>query len=357
MAQRPRIAMRMDASARIGTGHVRRCLSLAHALDAAGGEVAFFARDLGIPYTVIEESPWSLIHLSAPDADAPVDGGVAHAAWAGIAQIADAQEFCAAARDFSPDVVIVDHYAFDARWHDHVRAELGCRIVAIDDLADRAMAVDLVVDHNFHEDHRVKYAQVVSPDTPILGGPRYALLDPVYADAPRYAVREDVRTIGIFLGGSEDGVRSVSIARALQQAGFAGTFAIVATSANPAIPALQAAAQADPSIELALDLPNLAGFFATHDLQIGAGGGATWERFCIGAPSVLVPFAANQREAIAPLAACGVAQCLPAEWEMGDLIDAANELIGDPIRRASVAARAAQLVDGRGIHRVAQAII
>lgn len=336
---------------------MRRCLSLAHELDVAEAEIAFFARDLGIDYPIIDASPWALVTLSAPPGDASIDSSIAHAQWAGVAQRADAEEFCAAAQDFGPDLVIVDHYAFDAGWHDAVRARLGCRIVAIDDLADRRMAVDVLVDHNFHEDHRAKYAPVLGPDTPILGGPRYALLDPVYADAPRYPFSPKVRSIGLFLGGSETGGRSVSIARALRESGFEGSFAIVASSAGPNVAALKAAADSHQGIELQLDLPNLAGFFAAHDLQIGAGGGATWERFCIGAPSILLPFAQNQLTAIEPLAAKGVAQCMGADWTMPDLVGCVAGLIGDPARRQAMASAAARMVDGRGAQRVSDAIL
>jgi len=42
-----RIAIRADASRVIGTGHVRRCLSLAHALRQSGAHVEFLIRALG----------------------------------------------------------------------------------------------------------------------------------------------------------------------------------------------------------------------------------------------------------------------------------------------------------------------
>ena len=58
---------------------------------------------------------------------------------------------------------------------------------------------------------------------------------------------------------------------------------------------------------IATDLPDLAGFFARHDLQIGAGGGATWERCCMGVPSVLVVAADNQNVVVPQLAARGIA--------------------------------------------------
>ena len=49
-----------------------------------------------------------------------------------------------------------------------------------------------------------------------------------------------------------------------------------------------------------------ADFFGRHDLQIGAGGGATWERCCVGAPSLTLPCSRNQQVVISALAELGI---------------------------------------------------
>ena len=49
----------------------------------------------------------------------------------------------------------------------------------------------------------------------------------------------------------------------------------------------------------------MAAFFARHDLQVGAGGGATWERCCIGSPMVALVLAANQSMVVSALDCLG----------------------------------------------------
>lgn len=105
------------------------------------------------------------------------------------------------------------------------------------------------------------------------------------------------------MGGTDPGGISARVLAACRAAGFAGTIEVVSTSANSRLDALQQACAVDSAVTLTLDQPDLAGFFARHDLQIGAGGGATWERCCIGAPTVAMALVANQSAVVPGLAA------------------------------------------------------
>src|SRR5262249_25459737 len=151
-----------------------------------------------------------------------------HADWAGCAWQQDADETIAALRDLRPDWVLVDHYAFDVRWHERVATALACRIAVIDDLADRPLACSLVIDQNLHPDHTAKFAGCLQAPARILGGPRYALLAPHYRTAARYRFRRSVQSIGIFMGGGDpkDFTSRVLIA-CREAAGFTGNIELV----------------------------------------------------------------------------------------------------------------------------------
>lgn len=353
------ILFRADASPASGTGHLRRCLALADALARLGAHCLFVTRDWGLDSAAtVKRSGHEPIELPSPSADfAPPPGAVPHAAWAGIGELADAADTIAAVAGREIAVVVVDNYAFGAEWHQTVRAALGATIVAIDDLADRPLAADLIVDHNCHSDHRTKHRAGLAAGASLLGGPRFALLDPVYADAPRYAFREKVDGIGIFLGGVDSAGLSLPVAQALRELGYTGGLAIASTSANPRLPALEEAA-ATLSLELVVDAPELAEFFAAHDLQIGAAGGATWERCCLGAPTLAVAVAANQFAVLEPLAALGaiaVVDGLPPDPRA--IAVEALALAASPEQRRELARQACRLVDGRGAERVALTIL
>lgn len=362
-----RIAIRTDASREIGTGHLRRCLSIADALKQAGAEVRFVIRRLDdVGAAAFGTSSFAVNWLPAPDGEQTRAGPDApsHLHWAGVDPLADAVETAEALRTWDPALVIIDQYAFDARWHDEVRGRLGCRLMAIDDLADRLLAVDVLLDANL-ANHAHKYAGRLNTPARILGGPRFAILGEAYRSQAPYAFSADVRSIGIFMGGTDPGGTSRRALVACREAGFAGPVEIVSTSANPHLSALTAACATDAHALLTLDLPDLAAFHARHDLQIGGGGTANYERCLMGAPGVAVTLAANQLAVVPQLAARGALRAARLEggpdWpgleDAPTLADAVRDLIADPVARQALSDSGRALVDGRGTERIALCLL
>jgi UDP-2,4-diacetamido-2,4,6-trideoxy-beta-L-altropyranose hydrolase len=360
---KPTVVFRTDASTQIGAGHVKRCQSLGAALVRRGMEVVFVTRAGDVPLSgMFDGQPFTLIELppvgraaGAPAGATPAEPGPAHAHWLGTDWRTDAQATLAGLEGRRIAAVVVDHYGLDAQWHRAVSHALGCRMVAIDDLADRALAVDLIIDHNHAEDHRLKYRAVNPAGAPVLGGPRHALLAQGFENAPRNAAADPVRSVGIFMGGIDRLHQSAAALRGLREtAQFTGNVEIVTTSGNPNLNALREVATADGRAQLTVDAPDLASFFGRHELHIGAGGGATWERCCLGAPSIAVIVAENQRQVLLPLAKLDVLDLVEQEAPDAAQMGAhALALIQQPHQRKALSANAMQLVDGQGCRRIA----
>ena len=366
-----RVAVRTDASRRIGWGHVKRCLALAQALREAGAEVMFVTRlaDVDTEALIAQAGfgtlPMPRMDDCNPTADEPDDAPPPHGDWLARRWDRDAADTTAAVHAWQPQVMLVDHYGIDGRWHCAVRAATGARIAVIDDLADRRLTADLVIDHNPAADHAAKYRAVLRYPAPICGGPSFALLDAVYRDHPRCVVAPALASIGIFMGGTDPGNFSTLAYHACRaEAGWTGPIEIATSSANAALPALQALAAADPALAISIDQPNLADFHARHGLQVGAGGGALWERCCLGTPTIAVITAENQRLSVPLLAADGVVRAVDAvdAGERGTearrgLGRVIRELVDSPAERLALHERALRLVDGRGAARVAAALL
>lgn len=353
-----KVAVRTDASVQMGFGHLRRCISLARALRHAGSEVRFATRALGVEGTALlkDNGFHDLVTLPAPTSGFEPDPAIAHSSWAGVSQKRDIDETITNLGEWAPDWFVVDSYAFDASWHNAVRDAIGCRVAVIDDLADRDLSADLLIDHNLHPDHRLKYAGRLLRPTRVLNGPRYALLAPAFAAASPYAFSPKVRSIGVFMGGSDAPNFSELAFEAVMAASFDGDIEVVTTSANPHLERLRARIAEDRNASLVCDLPDLSDFFSRHDLQIGAGGGATWERCCMGVPTILLVAAENQTGVVTELASKGVVESTE-KASVEALAQLVRELIADTDRRRELATKAAALVDGYGALRAALAML
>lgn len=351
-----RVAFRTDGSTRIGSGHLKRCASFSQALRRIGATTSLVYRALGVDPSAVAGSAFDeVLQLPTPAGPFNPDPAIPHSAWAEVDQAADAEQSAAALQGAGTDWIVLDHYSFGRLWVERLRAALACRAVAIDDLGDRALPADIIIDHNLDENHAAKHRASLADGGRLLAGPRFALLGRSYAQAPRYQAGSDVRSVGIFMGGTDaDNISAVAL-RACRSAGFHGPVEIATTSLNPHLAVLRDRSERDGNVRLLLDQPELAAFFARHDVQIGAGGGATWERCCIGVPSLVIQTAANQAVPLAGLVR-EQAALTASEVDKAALIEPIRELLNDEAlrRRLSHASRA--LVDGRGSERAALAM-
>jgi UDP-2,4-diacetamido-2,4,6-trideoxy-beta-L-altropyranose hydrolase len=349
------IAIRVDASVEIGLGHLLRCVSLAKALVEAGTQVMFVVRDHGLDYSQwLSSAEFGVIVLKAPEQATPSLSG--YRKWLGVTANVDAQETAEALQSSLVEYLFVDSYAIDASWHESVRHILECKIVAIDDLGDRDLSVDFILDQNFEDSHSKKYEQRNLKSATILGGPRFALLGPDYCHAPRYVFSERVRSVGVFMGGTDSIGGSALVFDALDAIGFQGRVEIAVTSSNPALAVLKNRVSGSANYRLALDSKSLATFFAAHDLQIGACGSSTWERFCIGVPTVSVCCAENQLKTLKILDRENLVYAVET-LDLRPLANAIASAIDDIPWRRTVTMRSKKVVDGLGAQRVARSIL
>src|SRR5258708_925328 len=266
-----KIAFRVDASRKMGLGHIIRCLSLAEELRTLGAKVLFVARRLDVDLDrMVGAQKFQICTL--PAAEGRSGGGATSRNLMrqkdGDWQI-DADETVGVLASFCPDWVIVDHYSLDARWHTRVARRLGAQIAAIDDLADRSYQVDVLVDHNISVNHREKYSGHVSAPTRLLGGPRFALLGSAFRGSVAYKFHDMVRTIGVFMGGTDADDLSIVVVRACREtADLTGPIEVATTGYNPNLMNLRQLVLSWPLTKVIEDLPDLADFFARHDLQV-----------------------------------------------------------------------------------------
>ena len=348
------IAFRVDASTQIGTGHFMRCLTLAEGLKQRGAHIRFVSRELPDHLrTMLSAKEMELALLSNDAVSSPMEA-LAHSHWLGASQAQDAQATVQALFDQSWDWLVVDHYALDAHWETALRGTVKQTMV-IDDIADRQHDCDVLLDQNFYADMQTRYADKVPMHCQLLLGPRYALLRDEFRQL-REQVKprtEPVKRVLIFFGGVDATNYTGRAIEALSGTGMALHVDVVIGARHPCCEQIKAMC-AQRGFICHVQTCKMAELMAMADLAIGAGGSATWERCCLGLPTLAICVADNQRKQISDAAS----ECLLYAPRMeAELIPAIRRhvvslLENDHLRQA-ISVCGMRTVDGRGVLRIA----
>ncbi len=348
-----RVALRADAGPVVGSGHVMRGLTLAAALRQRGAEVCFVCADgPGHLGERIRNAGFGLQWVPAGLAEA--DDAVATLAVLHRAFGQTGEPAC--------DLLLVDHYGLGIAWESMLRPA-GRHLAAIDDLADRAHDVDLLLDQNLGRQAR-DYARLLPPHTRRLIGPGHALLRPEFAAArpaslARRASVPHWRHLLISLGGADPQQATVQVLRALAGAALPadarvtvvlGALAATREAVAALLPTLPCRTQ------LLVDVADMASLLANADLAIGAAGGSAWERCCLGLPSALLVLADNQRPGTQALVAAGAALALGEVSDLPITLPQALRQLAEPGRLPALSRAASAITDGQGAARVADAL-
>ncbi len=106
------------------------------------------------------------------------------------------------------------------------------------------------------------------------------------------------------------------------------------------------------------NVENIAELMNAADLGIGAGGITTWERCCLGLPSIVITIAENQINSIESLGRRGVVINLGWHKEVTEnhIKNALEDLISNSEKRKNMSFKGKDMVDGHGAERVVEGI-
>ncbi|KXF81484.1 UDP-2,4-diacetamido-2,4,6-trideoxy-beta-L-altropyranose hydrolase [Enterovibrio coralii] len=300
-----KVAIRVDASRFIGTGHVMRCLVLAHKLKERGHDVVVLSRELeGNFIAYSQQQGIDVITLNAIHQDAPsAPDDYQH--WLGVSLQDDARECLDKLQDFHPNWIVVDHYAIDESWHGAIK-ECGASILAIDDLANRTLNCEIVLDHNPWPDFENRYNSVIPTHCAPLLGPKYGLLRPTFAALRANPVQPLNNQVIAFFSGTDPSGECQKLLSASQQfSELPFQLTIVFGMANPRKAELLSE-PLPPFVTLTEVLPNFEADLAACRYAFGGAGVSAIERASLGVPGTLVSVAENQRLMAEHLASSGI---------------------------------------------------
>jgi len=323
------LVIRADASARIGTGHMMRCLALAQNWRRSGRTVIFVsAETTPALHTRLATEGFQSVQITA----AP-----------GTAQ--DVTETAEVAKTRNASWVVADSYQFGGDYQRGIRAA-GIRLLFIDDYGHAGeYTADLVLNQNLSP-KAASYARR-DPQTRLLLGPQYALLREEFlrwSDWQR-EIPAVARKVLVTLGGSDPDNVTAQVVKALH--GLDVEVRVVLGGSNPHFESLSTAVS--PPSSLIRDATNMPELMAWADVAVAAGGTTSWELAFMGLPSLVLVLAENQRGIAVALEQSDIAR-KTAVGQLGS--DLAN-LLNDRELRSLLSRQGKRLVDGYGASRVA----
>ncbi len=352
------VVFRADASRYIGSGHIMRCLTLADALHERGAACLFVCReDEGHMIDLIAERGHTINILPKLKRDISSTGTDSlNATLLSGDWLFDAQQVKQLLRCKKFDWLIVDHYALDYRWELAMR-NVCHRIMVIDDLANRRHNCNLLLDQNYGS-FAERYKDLIPVGCIQIHGPKFALLKSIYAKSREVQkiLSGKIERVLIFFGSGEDYENLTGMAlQAFQAPGLTEIeLEIVVGFSYLHKEKLEVMADIRGKTRIHTQLPDLSELMIKSDLAIGAGGATTWERCCLGLPSIVISTADNQLPACQALSAEGIIEYLGHINDVvtKTLINAILNLLNSPDKLNLYRKACRQLVDGRGVDRV-----
>lgn len=351
-------AFRTDASLQIGAGHVMRCLTLADALRECGVQSTFICRaHTGHLLDLVHRRGHAVIEL-APADEILTAATPSHGSWLGTDWVNDANQTCEALGDKVMDWLVVDHYALDARW-EKTLAPYYRKLMVIDDLADRPHVCDILLDQTFGRD-KINYDLLVPAHCRLLCGSQYALLRPEFAALREYSLQRRakpvLKEVLVNMGGVDKDNVTGRILKALHTSPLPADcrITVVMGVTAPWLDEVRVILRDMPwQTRILVGVDDMAQLMANSDLAIGAAGATSWERCCLGLPSIVLTVAENQRLILSQLAKVG------AVFEI-DLLNKnysqqLSQIIESYIRTTEplkISQIATSVVDGMGVIRV-----
>lgn len=323
------VAFRCEASPTIGTGHVMRCLTLANQLVLQGSTPEFLCTPETLKsISALQRSGYNISTFETP---------------------------------IMPDWLVVDHYDIDADCEKAARKNAK-NIFVIDDLANRPHDCEILLDQTFGRKEK-DYEGLVSRETILLLGSEYALLRPEFVTKRKKLARifSAGRRVLVSYGGvnpkgSTEKALEMLSTYAVSELNIdvvVGGGAVGLDNVREIINTLNG--NGFHKATLYVDTPHIADLMEHADLCLGAGGTTSWERCCLGLPTLTFELADNQTQTLKTLGEFGALVNLGRIEDISseNFLRSFTDLVASSSIRRTMSDRAMMVCDGRGAERVA----
>ena len=333
------LIIRADASTKIGSGHLMRCIALAQFYRSNIGKVIFITRcNNDALVTRILENGFQVIRLERayPDPE-------------------DLEAMSKILYDNSDSWVVLDGYHFDSAYQLHLK-EKGCRLLVIDDMnhLDHYYA-DIVLNQNINAE-KISYS--CEQDSCLLLGTHYVLLRNEFLtnNGIKSKTPSTAHNLIVTLGGSDPINVTRPIIQALNKLKISNLHVkVIAGASHPQISSLHKEAKSSPfQIDILYNIQDMTELMTWADLAVSAGGTTCYELAFMGIPFVVIILSKNQEKIAEGLHFASAA--INLGWHFSVTLDVFAKtllfMIDNKEKRTELISNGKKLVDGFGVTRV-----
>lgn len=330
------VAIRANGGDVIGLGHIRRCLSLAQALSRQGAVVSFITFANATTLDLIRESGFNAIAVDSEH---------------------DLEQTRQAVRSLGASVLVLDSYDIDADYLACVRESVSL-LVAVDDLGNRPLPVDIVINGAAYAG---KLEYKASPGALLLVGAPYVILRKEFGRESGRRMNNLVERILITVGGSDPkGLTGRLVGWIRRESNDIDLEVVIGPFFKEATSRSELKESKPSKIHLHHNPTDMRSLMLEADLAITGGGQTTYELAATGTPAVAIATAENQLRNLNSLAQAGslvYAGGLDDPNLETQFLNQLRKLIDEPKTRHQMSRRGRELVDGHGAERLAEVII
>lgn len=339
---------RVDGSHHLGLGHITRCIAFAQGLGGIGVKSIFVIRDYGPKITELIQ------HYGYNVETIPQGSSFAE----------DASLTSGFASRYSVNLIVTDLSNTDnmTNLDEYSRYFPALKVadkfmISIDDFIKTDFPYDIQI-IPYYGAENMNYKSYGG--TKLLLGPTYFIFRQEFIEAAKVSreIRKDAQNILVTMGGSDPLNLTLKIAKVLNRLNkiFLNLRIVIG-------PGFAASAKQDierilkgfkGNCELVIGSGNMAELMLWSDLAITGGGLTKYETAVTGTPSIMISYFDREAERAEEFERGGSTLHLGLISEINerDIAEAIEKLLKDFARRAEMAKRGKNLVDGKGIERI-----
>ena len=348
--------IRVDAGIQIGDGHFSRCLTLANNLKKNFKQVIFISNQLPKHFfEKIKRNNFKICkingysHIQEERLGRKLKTQLTHNDLIQTKKIIEKYKN-------STNWLIVDHYGIDYVWEKNVYENIE-KIIVIDDLANRKHNCDILIDQNFYENMEKRYSKLIPNYCKQFLGPKFSLLRPEFFNVRKNLKRKkQFKRILISFGGSDPSNETKKALLAIVDLRKKYKIDVIVGTNNPNKKQIRKLCSKISSCDFYEQVENISKYMKKADLAIGAGGTSTWERCCLGLPTIVTSLSKDQEKTNEELSkiGCVINLGVAGKTTKLDYVKILKEI--DSKRLSEISKKCLLLVDGEGVKRTVNKI-